>query len=423
MNAQPREGEQWWDSGFPVGPGVPAPLLRPYPGGVVDGLLILGAGLLGVFVGVVAGMAFRFSEHEQQGAPVPERPVLDESVVAVLSVLPSAAVVTTTDGRVVRASAAAYAYQLVRRDQVVHAKVRALLTAVARDGETRDEEMELPRAPLGRGTVLLQVRIAPLGLDHLLLLAEDLTEARQAEVIRHDFAVNASHELKTPVGALTLLAEAVGEAADDPEAVRHFADRMQVEAERLTALVQDILELSRVQEEELPADMVPVDVAEVVGEAVDRSRTSASARDVTIEGGGDPAIVLGDRDLLVTVIRNLVDNAVAYSEPGTRVGVGTTVKREDDVVEIAVVDHGVGIPIEAQARLFERFYRADPARSRDTGGTGLGLSIVKHGVAVHGGDVRVWSEPGRGSTFTVCLPLAPPPLATPAPVPQTEGEL
>jgi len=156
---------------------------------------------------------------------------------------------------------------------------------------------------------------------------------------------------------------------------------------------------------------------------VDRARTSATARDITIEVGGDPAVVLGDHDLLVTVVRNLLDNAVAYSEAGTRIGVGTTVREQEGVVEIVVVDQGIGIPPEALSRLFERFYRVDPARSRDTGGTGLGLSIVKHVVADHGGEVTVWSEPGRGSTFTVRLPLAP---ATVAPVPSVpsppEGE-
>ena len=390
---------------------------------MIDGALLLSAGLLGVLVGLVAGLAFRFSEREQLGAPEPAPPELDEGVAAVLSVLRSAAVVTTTDGRVVRASAAAHAYHLVRGDRVVHAQLHDMLVRVARDGEIREAELELPGGALGRGTVLLEVRVAPLGARHLLLLAEDRTEARRVDAVRRDFVVNASHELKTPVGALTLLAETVAEAADDPEAVRRFAARMKVEADRLAVLVHDILQLSRVQVGESKEDFVPVDVRALVGEAVDRARTSATARDITIEVGGDPAVVLGDHDLLVTVVRNLLDNAVAYSEAGTRIGVGTTVRDKEGVVEIVVVDQGIGIPAEALSRLFERFYRVDPARSRDTGGTGLGLSIVKHVVADHGGDVTVWSEPGRGSTFTVRLPLAPatvaPVLSVPSP---PEGE-
>lgn len=390
---------------------------------MIDGALLLGAGLLGVLVGLVAGLAFRFSEREQLGASEPEPPELDEGVATVLSVLRSAAVVTTTDGRVVRASAAAHAYHLVRGDRVVHAELHDMLARVARDGEIREAELELPGGALGRGTVLLEVRVAPLGARHLLLLAEDRTEARRVDAVRRDFMVNASHELKTPVGALALLAETVAEAADDPEAVRRFAARMKVEADRLGVLVHDILQLSRAQVGESPEDFVAVDVQALVGEAVDRARTSAAARDITIEVGGDPAAVLGDHDLLVTVVRNLLDNAVAYSEAGTRIGVGTTVREEEGIVEIAVVDQGIGIPAEALSRLFERFYRVDPARSRDTGGTGLGLSIVKHVVADHGGEVTVWSEPGRGSTFTVRLPLAP---ATEGPVPSAparpEGE-
>lgn len=390
---------------------------------MIDGALLLGAGLLGVLVGLVAGLAFRFSEREQLGAPEPAPPELDEGVATVLSVLRSAAVVTTMDGRVVRASAAAHAYHLVRGDRVVHVELHDMLVRVARDGEIRETELELPGGALGRGTVLLEVRVAPLGARHLLLLAEDRTEARRVDAVRRDFVVNASHELKTPVGALALLAETVAEAADDPEAVRRFAARMKVEADRLAVLVHDILQLSRVQVGESKEDFVPVDVRALVGEAVDRARTSATARDITIEVGGDPAVVLGDHDLLVTVVRNLLDNAVAYSEAGTRIGVGTTVREAEGVVEIVVVDQGIGIPPEALSRLFERFYRVDPARSRDTGGTGLGLSIVKHVVADHGGEVTVWSEPGRGSTFTVRLPLAPatvaPVLSVPSP---PEGE-
>ena len=279
---------------------------------------------------------------------------------------------------------------------------------MARDGEIRDGELDLPRGPVGTAVVPFLVRVAPLGASHLLLLAEDRTEARRLEAIRRDFVVNASHELKTPVGALGLLAETVEQAADDPEAVRRFAGRIQVESARLGALVQDIIELSRVQVGRPLGPPEPVLLAEVVSDAVDRVRTKADARSITIETGSSSALVLGDHESLVTAVRNLLDNAVAYSNPGTRVGVGVTARPADGLVDLAVVDQGIGIPEEAQARLFERFYRVDPARSRDTGGTGLGLSIVKHVVADHGGEVTVWSEPGRGSTFTIRLPLAPP---------------
>lgn len=376
---------------------------------MIDGVLMLVAGGLGLVVGVAAGLAFRLSERDQRGSSPPaiEEPGdgLDEGVATVLAVLPSSAVVVTTDGRVIRASGAAYAHGLVRDDRVTHEEVQRLLLEVARDGEIRDVEIELTRGPLVRTPVPFRLRIAPLGMRHVLLLAEDLTQARRLDAVRRDFVVNASHELKTPVGALGLLAETIGQAADDPEAVRRFAGRIEIEALRLSALVQDILQLSRVQVGVASTDMVPVKVGAVVGEAADRARTTAEARNIAIDVACDDAEVLGDHDLLVTVVRNLLDNAVSYSDPGTSIGVGVTVR--DEVVEIAVVDQGIGIPADALPRVFERFYRVDPARSRDTGGTGLGLSIVKHVVADHGGDVTVWSEPGRGSTFTVRLPLAP----------------
>ncbi|HEY3438485.1 MAG TPA: ATP-binding protein [Actinotalea sp.] len=364
------------------------------------------AALLGLAVGMASAFAFRFSEREQHRAgPVPA-PDVDEGTAAVLAVLRSAAVVTTTEGEVVRASAAAHAFGLVRDDRIVHDRVREMLAAVARDGEIRDAELELSRGPMGTSTLLLQVRVAPLGIHRLLVLAEDRTEARRVETIRRDFVVNVSHELKTPVGALSLLAETVEQAADDPEAVRRFAGRIQTEATRLSRLVQEIIELSRLQVADPLGQAKAVDLDAVIAEAVDRAQTWAAGKEITLEAGGDRgARVWGDHALLVTAVRNLLDNAVAYSEPRTRVGLGVAVRRDRGLVEIAVVDQGIGIPAEAQSRLFERFYRVDPARSRDTGGTGLGLSIVKHVAADHGGEVTVWSEPGRGSTFTIRLPL------------------
>nr|WP_051480377.1 ATP-binding protein [Cellulomonas sp. KRMCY2] len=374
---------------------------------MIDGLVALTAGLLGLVVGLAAAIAFRASEREQLAAPPEPEPELEEGVLEVLAVLRSATVVTSTDGRVVRASASAHAYGLVRDDRVVHEAVRSVLAGVARDGEIRDAELDLPRGPLGAGTMPLQIRVAPLGIRHLLLLADDRTESRRIEAIRRDFVVNVSHELKTPVGALSLLAETVEQAADDPEAVRRFAGRIQTEATRLSRLVQEIIELSRLQVTDPLGMARPVDVDGVVAEAVDRARTSAVGKEITIEAGGaHGATVWGNHDLLVTAVRNLLDNAVAYSDAGTRVAVGVEVRGEAGLVEIAVVDQGIGIPAHLQPRLFERFYRVDPARSRDTGGTGLGLSIVKHVAADHGGDVVVWSEPGRGSTFTIRLPLA-----------------
>ncbi|MEV0892087.1 ATP-binding protein [Promicromonospora sp. NPDC050262] len=373
--------------------------------GIISGVPVLVAGILGVIVGVVATVAFRVSERHQHALPPTEPDELDAGLVRVLSVLRSAAVVLDGEDEVIRASPPAYALGVVRNDALVHAAITDLVALVRRDGVIREQELELPRGPVGQGTVLLQVRVAPLGLDRVLVLAEDRTEARRVEAIRRDFVVNVSHELKTPVGALALLAETVADAADDPVAVRRFTERMQREAVRLSALVQEIIELSRLQGAGAVPKLTPVPIREVVEEAVDRARTTAQAKNIAITMGGDlDTEVYGDHNLLVTAVRNLVDNAVAYSGPASRVGVG--VNERGGLVEIAVVDQGVGIAEDAQDRVFERFYRVDPARSRDTGGTGLGLSIVKHVAADHGGDVQMWSEPGRGSTFTLRIPSA-----------------
>lgn len=388
-------------------PGVGGPYAETVEG-LVQGGPVLIAGVLGVVVGVFATAAFHLSERAQRGSPPPPRPDLDEGLVRVLAVLRSAAVVLDDAGEVVRASPPAYALGIVRGDAIAHAAVHEMIADVQRSGVIRDEELELPRGPVGRGTVVLQVRVAQVGPDHLLVLAEDRTEAHRVEATRRDFVVNVSHELKTPVGALALLAETVQDAADDPIAVRRFAARMQSEATRLSALVQEIIELSRLQVAGALQGATTVPVRAVVDEAVDRARTAAGGKSIELTVGGDlDAVVYGDHNLLVTAVRNLLDNAVAYSPEHTRVGVGVSrAQGEDDLVEIAVVDQGIGIGSADQARVFERFYRVDPARSRDTGGTGLGLSIVKHIAADHGGDVTMWSEPGKGSTFTLRIPAA-----------------
>jgi two-component system sensor histidine kinase SenX3 len=255
----------------------------------------------------------------------------------------------------------------------------------------------------------------------VLALVEDRTRERRVESIRRDFVANVSHELKTPVGGLALLAEAVEGAADDPEAVERFAQRMRVEATRLTRLVQEIVDLSRLQVADTLHEPVIVDVAEVAAEAVERSRLVADAKGIEIATALDEGVhVFGDRELLITAVSNLVGNAIAYSGNDTKVAVAVH-DADHGIVEVAVTDQGQGIPEDEQQRIFERFYRVDPARSRATGGTGLGLAIVKHVCANHGGEVTVWSEEGRGSTFTMRLPAAPESAADTHSSPNTEA--
>jgi len=367
------------------------------------------AALVGVLVGAAATAAFRWSERVQKTVPPGPEPLVDDGVVRVLAVLRSAAVVVDDSDAVVRATPAAFALGLVRDGALVHEPIRRLVAGVRADGVIADAELDLPRGPMGPVTLRVSVRVAQVAPGLIAVLVDDLTQARRVEAIRRDFVANVSHELKTPVGALALLAEAVSEAPDDAQAVRRFAGRMTDETTRLSRLVHEIIELSRLQVATTDGLRL-VEVDDVIAEAVDAVSTTASARSVRLTVGPSTGLqVTGDRQMLVTAVRNLVDNAVAYSADGASVSVAARSSRTDagvDVAEVVVVDEGVGIPADLQERVFERFFRVDPARSRDTGGTGLGLSIVKHVAADHGGDVTVWSQPGRGSTFTIRVPKA-----------------
>lgn len=376
--------------------------------------------MAGLGVGLTASLAFRWSEREQArnrlGGAQYDAP-LPAGVDTVLSVLRSCAIVLGDGDEVVKASSSAYALGLVRGGRLAIDDMLRLARTTRRDGEIRQVEMDIPKPGLtrpGNDPFAVSVRVAPLGSRLVLVLVEDLTEARRIEAVRRDFVANVSHELKTPVGALALLSEAVLDASDDPEAVRRFAGRMQIESTRLTSLVQEIIDLSRVQDDQQLPDPEPVAVDELVAEAIDRSRHQAAAKQITMVSGGTTGLHLhGNRGQLAAALGNLVENAVNYSTPRTRVAIAArTVAGVDDkgyadgsvLVEISVSDQGIGISEKDRERIFERFYRVDPARSRATGGTGLGLSIVKHVAASHGGTVSVWSVEGQGSTFTLRLP-------------------
>ena len=362
------------------------------------------AGLIGLSLGVFGVLAFRVSEQQRKLVDVEfEDPSLPEGAAEVLAAVGRAFVVVDAIDGVVRASPAAYAYGLVRGHTLVHEQLLEMTAKVRRDGVILERLLELPRGPLGQGTIVVQVRAAVIAEEYILLLADDRTEVTRTEEVRNDFVANVSHELKTPVGAISLLAEALESSADDPEAVRRFAKRTHKESARLAALVQDIIELSRLQGANVAQQGRAVDINTVVAEAVDRSQLPAESKAIDlVVGGHADAMVYGDQDQLVTALRNLIDNAIRYSPENTRVGVG--IRSKDGLVAVSVTDQGEGLSPEDQERVFERFYRVDAARSRHTGGTGLGLSIVKHVVANHGGEVTLWSKPGQGSTFTIRLP-------------------
>jgi two-component system sensor histidine kinase SenX3 len=235
------------------------------------------------------------------------------------------------------------------------------------------------------------------------VFAHDQSDYARMEATRRDFVANVSHELKTPVGAMTLLAEALLASADDSETVRRFAERVLVEANRLGDMVAELIELSRLQGAERLPTVTEVGVDTVVSEAISRHKVAADNADIEVRTDAPSGLrVLGDETLLVTALANLVSNAIAYSPRGSLVSISR--RRRGDNIEIAVTDRGIGIALEDQERVFERFFRGDKARSRATGGSGLGLAIVKHVAANHNGSIGVWSKPGTGSTFTLSIP-------------------
>jgi two-component system sensor histidine kinase SenX3 len=314
-------------------------------------------------------------------------------------------VLLDADGEIRLANSTAFSLGVVRDQQIVLPALAELVQTARRSGELQTIETSVEAVGFPRRTAWVVATAQPLEAAEVALVVDDLTEAKRVESVRRDFVANVGHEIKTPVGALQLLAEAALGARDDPNAVHRFVGRMQHEAQRLSQLVQELLDLSRLQGgDPLPA-ATEVSVDAVVDEALDRARLVAEVKAISFARGGDSGLcVHGDESQLVTAVTNLLQNAVAYSDDGTRVAIGVHLR--EDVVEIAVTDQGLGIPEDEQERIFERFYRVDPARSRETGGTGLGLAIVKHTVGNHGGEVTVWSQPGSGSTFTIRLPSA-----------------
>ena len=320
------------------------------------------------------------------------------------------------DDHPVLANPAAREMGLIRSSSDAHTIVRTLAGQTRRSGVTRVVELDIPRANSDAEPLGVHVRAVDIGGGYVAIEAADVTEAHRVARVRRDFVANVSHELKTPVGALQLLSEALqdalsggdaGASVPDEEAVIRFADRIRHESARLSRLVNELLELSRLQGADPLPEPEPCSVDRIIAEVIDRSRTAANAKEIEIKALGERGLVAyGNEGQLVTAVANLVENAVAYSPEGTRVDVecGAT----DEAVWIAVRDEGIGIEARDLDRIFERFYRADRARSRQTGGTGLGLAIVKHIATNHGGRVDVTSTVGKGSTFTLRLPSRSP---------------
>jgi two-component system sensor histidine kinase SenX3 len=350
----------------------------------------------------------------------------------VVEALDQGVIVVDAEDRVVLLNPAARAMNLVDVDRLAFPDLTEMAGRARTLSRHQNRTIDLPIGRLGREPIALSVDAVPLDVEDtrvgaIGLLLTDMSEHRRLEAVRRDFVANVSHELKTPVGALTLLAEAVQEAADDPGAVARFSARMQHESTRLARLVQELMELSRVQGADPMPGAAPVSVATLLVEAMDRAHLAAEQRDITIRVKlrDDRLTVRGNESQLITAISNLVDNAVAYSPTGTKVLVAAVASSDHQArptVDISVTDQGLGIADADVDRIFERFYRVDPARSRATGGTGLGLAIVKNIVTNHLGTVAVQSTVGEGSTFTIRLPRVHSRTGQSGPEPARTGE-
>ncbi|MFJ6652846.1 sensor histidine kinase [Microbacterium sp. NPDC091313] len=367
--------------------------------------LALLALLFGVLVGggivflVFSALRVRDRQRAQVSLDLPE------GITDVLRAIDDPAFVSDTSSTVLAASATAEVFAMRVGEVISDEELRRVARSAREASGPVVETLRLRRGAAPAEPRLVTVRATCLSPRLTLVVLRDITERERVEEMRRDFVANTSHELKTPVGAVSLLAEAIEMAADDPAQVRNFASRLTAEASRLGALTSRIMSLSRLQATDELKEVRDVSVDEVVTSAVEAHALQADSASVTIVRGGTRGLyVRGDAQVLTEALGNLIANAVAYSPAGSKVGVG--VKDVEGVVEIAVTDRGIGIEDADQHRVFERFYRADQARSRSTGGTGLGLSIVKHAVQRHGGEVRLWSRVGRGSTFTIRLPIS-----------------
>ena len=348
------------------------------------------------------GVVIRRRRLASQSQPEGKIP---EGILDVLRILDAEYLILAAGEVVVSSSNRIDALSLIREGRLSSPPVLAVVRAVRRSNLYQEATLALPRGPIGEGTHDVLVRVSTLG-DHdlVLVLIFDDSEFRRLDAIRRDFVANISHELKTPIGALSLLSEAVLGASEDPAAIVKFATRMQMEAKRLSDLVQEIINLSRLQDDDPLKNAKVLELSALIGEVIDASRLAAEARKISLIYANNFELqVLGDRSQIEMAIRNLIENAINYSGDGTRVAIA--LRENNGLAEISISDQGLGIPEKEIDRIFERFYRVDPARSRMTGGTGLGLSIVKHVVTNHGGDVSVWSVEGSGSTFTIRLPV------------------
>lgn len=320
-----------------------------------------------------------------------------------------AAAVIGPHDEVLHSTVSARSMNIVRGSRIIEETVLEIVRESRQRSTELCRDIDVPGTATGRTAQHLTVRVGPLDAHgNIVLVIDDRAPLLRVEQTRRDFVANISHELKTPIGAIAILSEAVEGAADDPEAVRHFAGRLNKETARVSEMVSQIINLSRLQSDQPMMTPQQVDVCHVLADAVERNRELADSREVNLVVKAEPDLeIQGDPAQLTDAVSNLIHNAIVYSNPRARVAVSSRLVHDvdGDRADIAVADNGIGITDEDQRRIFERFYRVDYARSRDNGGTGLGLSLVKHIAQAHGGSVDVWSKVGQGSTFTLSIPL------------------
>lgn len=361
-----------------------------------------------------------------------------------VAVMPEALVVVDSLATVQYASPAARRFGIIHDQAMALAEIRDIVKLVSTDSVVRERELTIPLhgrtrtgvvntngkgveagKPLPEDTLYLHVRVGQIADNLFAIFISDMSEQRRFEIMRRDFVTNVSHELKTPAGAISLLAETIGDAADDPDAVKYFSGRISKESERLTELVHRLIDLQKAQSAAAMLNAERLSVLSVAREALAENQVKAESkhislvlsvngRQVLVHANAEElakeaeqnldVFVVADHETIKTAVKNLVENAINYSPEHTTVAVGIGI--ESGKVAIRVVDQGIGIPAASLSRIFERFYRVDPARSRETGGTGLGLAITKHCVEDCGGTISVWSREGEGSTFTITMPQA-----------------
>jgi two-component system sensor histidine kinase SenX3 len=361
--------------------------------------------ILGMLIGALLGGTTIYFLVKTKSKPEQQNPTSNSSnnlILKLIQSLPDIVIWVDGDNKIKYASEVALSLNIAREDKIQIDALETLISMARKIDEPLIRKVKAKR-PLGIAKLNLDTWVMRLERGEVLLWAQNNSIVSRVETVRRDFVANISHELKTPVGALSLLAEAIEESGKDSESIQKFAKRIGPETKRLTNVIRDIIDLSQVQSDDPLATANPVEVDRVINDAVDAVQLLADLNSVEIAQVNEPDVkIVGDEYQLVMAIRNLLTNAITFSPINSRITVGAKLK--DGVVEITVSDQGMGISLENQSRIFERFYRVDPARSRSTGGTGLGLAIVKHVCENHGGEVSVWSVQGQGSTFTMKFP-------------------